>query len=863
MQWDQLVKHATAVASDLGEVALIFVANQRLVYHIEAQLAQACSKLDLTACPIQVLTISSWVKQIWQRLRWQQADLPALCHPTQLTYIWAKFLQDLQAQFPSIQPFILAKEVASAWQLCHHYGVPLAKIAESDMVEAQLLQQAFAAMQTYLQAEVAISEEEALARLIAAVQCSKIPQGLLPKVAYCYGFVTLTPLEQGLMAALSAKTLSLPSLTNESHVGPVLACKDASSLWCTVAAKACQAVQAGKTVTVVIPSLHQHWNHVAWAFQQICEPQHIAYAIGSGRPLLEQPLVQMLWRYLQCRKQFDWACFETWLGSPLLAEAMGTQAARDNFLANVHFKGLVIDNLPALCEALSEYLDLQGLKDFWQSCQVQSLPKAQPLSAWWQWLLVEMQRVLKPTALTEGEVAAYQSLLALEPLWLSLSSGTCGYADFLEAFQFLGHSTLFHGPSQSAIQVLGLYEAIGLQSDCLWLCETDEQHWPPPPKPHSLLPKALQHQYQLPRLHYEQQHAFAQALWQMFCRQARAIQIAFATQGRDGPQALSPFFSSFSFQEVAQPALAAVLFAERPSNQNLKDAYAPALDVVEMATLSGGAQVLKSLANCPFQAFTQFRLRALPFLALPTYLDLRQRGNILHDIMARLPLFADFFAEGWELAEPKVHACIQAVLQAHAKRYPHLWSKTLVQLESERLLALLANWYACEQGREPFQVVAKEKTLFYNVGPLSLKLRVDRIDRLVDGSLLVIDYKTGKLEPGHWYGEVLLEPQLPTYALALQAKGIAVYYLAAGKIKLQGIHASLTSENLTAVPQQAKVPFASWEALTTWWQQELSNLAERYVAGEASVQPNSKTKPCTYCAYQRVCRIAEARKMLE
>ena len=51
---------------------------------------------------------------------------------------------------------------------------------------------------------------------------------------------------------------------------------------------------------------------------------------------------------------------------------------------------------------------------------------------------------------------------------------------------------------------------------------------------------------------------------------------------------------------------------------------------------------------------------------------------------------------------------------------------------------------------------------------MTLALRLDRVDRLDDGSIAVIDYKTGgDAEPDAWLGERPRLPQLPLYAEAL------------------------------------------------------------------------------------------------
>ena len=68
----------------------------------------------------------------------------------------------------------------------------------------------------------------------------------------------------------------------------------------------------------------------------------------------------------------------------------------------------------------------------------------------------------------------------------------------------------------------------------------------------------------------------------------------------------------------------------------------------------------------------------------------------------------------------------------------------LIGFERERLRNILADFVASERSRDPgIQVIATELPLAYEVESVRLGFRVDRVDRLPDGSLLIIDYKTG------------------------------------------------------------------------------------------------------------------------
>ncbi len=64
----------------------------------------------------------------------------------------------------------------------------------------------------------------------------------------------------------------------------------------------------------------------------------------------------------------------------------------------------------------------------------------------------------------------------------------------------------------------------------------------------------------------------------------------------------------------------------------------------------------------------------------------------------------------------------------------------------------------------PFTVLETEQKATASIAGLSLHLRLDRIDRLIDDTLLVIDYKSGNVSPSSWDLPRPDDVQLPLYA---------------------------------------------------------------------------------------------------
>jgi len=171
------------------------------------------------------------------------------------------------------------------------------------------------------------------------------------------------------------------------------------------------------------------------------------------------------------------------------------------------------------------------------------------------------------------------------------------------------------------------------------------------------------------------------------------------------------------------------------------------------------------------------------------------------------------------------------------------WPPALRDLESARAHAVLTDWLALEATRASYAIAAVEQTRHWQHGPLALTLRLDRIDWLSNGRIVVIDYKTGARLPNpltDWMRARPVNLQLPFYAAVLggsdaesttdttaalilaqlHARSVAVAGFADGDIGLTGL----------ADASQAD---ASWQDLLTRWQHAITQLADEVAAGVA------------------------------
>jgi len=137
-----------------------------------------------------------------------------------------------------------------------------------------------------------------------------------------------------------------------------------------------------------------------------------------------------------------------------------------------------------------------------------------------------------------------------------------------------------------------------------------------------------------------------------------------------------------------------------------------------------------------------------------------------------------------------------------------------------------------------------------------LELRLDRVDRLDDGRLAIIDYKTGKSKPRFdLIGERLDQPQLPAYATAAgpESAAVATLYLGREGPKVCGVADRANRLGTIKPPKNGEL---QWPQLMQRWERQLHQLVEEFLRGEAAVKPLPDA--CKYCHLQILCRIEPA-----
>jgi probable DNA repair protein len=470
---------------------------------------------------------------------------------------------------------------------------------------------------------------------------------------------------------------------------------------------------------------------------------------------------------------------------------------------------------------------------------------------------VEYQQVEQFYEVLEG-------IAALDPVTSPLD-----FPAVLGRLQHACEGAAFQPRTASApVQVLGLLEAAGLQFEQIWICGLDAQSWPGPAAPNPFIPVALQRGWRMPHADAVREREFAERLTGRFVHSAARLVASFTEQA-DGvsrqPSSLLAAFAQRAVQPV--PTLSAGWREQLGTDavEWLTDS-APPLSNAELAGFRATSALLRDQSLCPFRGFAGQRLQVQPLGELGDTLGAAERGTVLHDALFRLwgeladraSLLA--LAEGAETA--LLQRVVQAALDDFAQRDPSVVGERFLRLEAERLVVLLGEWLEVERQRQPFEVIQREADVEAEFGGLVLSMRVDRIDRLDNGKVAIIDYKSGRCGTGDWLGERPKDLQLPLYATVLGDQPAALAfaqvreqdcaYRGAGAESFAPGVADAIEELTRAQPEGPH----DWQGLLSCWRRTLERLAGEFRQGDARVAPLAAPETCRYCGLQPLCRVA-------
>jgi probable DNA repair protein len=443
-----------------------------------------------------------------------------------------------------------------------------------------------------------------------------------------------------------------------------------------------------------------------------------------------------------------------------------------------------------------------------------------------------------------------------------------GWRDFLSQLGRALDETLFAPESRDApIQIAGPAESAGLAANAIWFLGADEDAWPPAGTTHPLLPVEVQRQAGMPHATPQLDWELARSITNRLLASASEVHFSFAKQNEAAEARPSRLIVQIAGEAQKFPAELTAPAGPKPLTDSFEDRsripFPP-------GKVEGGAAVLTAQSQCPFKAFATARLAAQGWEPAEAGLTPAQRGQLLHAVLhavwAGPPDGIRSHAELMRLTDREefVAAHVQRVLAR--KLRPHIRERMpgrYLELEELRLTKLVAEWLEYEAARVAFEVADTEVKRAVHISGLTLNLQLDRIDRLTDKTLLVIDYKSGNLSPSVWDLPRPDDVQLPLYAgFALKEEevlgGLVFAKVRAGD---QGFAGQLFDPEATLLTGLRGTSSLVKNRLDLeqllGWRNCIGQLARDFLAGRAEVDPHEYPKTCERCGLQTLCRIQE------
>ena len=384
------------------------------------------------------------------------------------------------------------------------------------------------------------------------------------------------------------------------------------------------------------------------------------------------------------------------------------------------------------------------------------------------------------------------------------------------------------------LHVLTRADDVGPGYSGVWVAGVTDREWPEPARLNPLLPAALQISRALPWSTPADSLARARATLARLLARTGEVVLSWPRLVHDYRSQPSPLLAGIAPADASAAASTPRPLAAPTERRALESIGDPAPGFAG-ARIAGGASTLDSQARCPLRAFCETRLGARSLPSVERGLSPGTRGIVTHRALellaSREPPTA---APGPAPTRDELAASAKRAL-AETFGPARRALSTLFELEAARLTDVLDRFVEAELRRPSFRTVGVERRTEARVGAFAIACRFDRLDELADGTLALIDYKSGASRMrSRWVDGRLSSVQLPLYALEIGPRLSALLTLELGgrAVSYRGIarRPELVADSLRAVPD-AK----SWTALLEGWRTQIHTLVEEYARGDVRV----------------------------
>ena len=145
----------------------------------------------------------------------------------------------------------------------------------------------------------------------------------------------------------------------------------------------------------------------------------------------------------------------------------------------------------------------------------------------------------------------------------------------------------------------------------------------------------------------------------------------------------------------------------------------------------------------------------------------------------------------------------------------------MLELEKQRTAGLLRAVVELDKERAPFSVVGVEQTRAVTIENVSLRVRIDRIDRLGTDEVVILDYKTGAPKKFLGTDDLPRDVQLIVYSFAVgeRVSDVGLVNIDSRLVEVDGAGKTLS-------------PDLDWDNVLSLWRRAVEEAASGFSRGD-------------------------------
>lgn len=822
------------------EATHVVTASRRLARFLsnEYNLAQVEAGRLAWRTPV-ILAYGDWLATLYSTV---QDDRDATrINAQQSRILWERVLRP-HIRDPLINIGNLCRDAREAWQRIHEWRVPLSEIAGAARgVDQRIFAKAAADYQALLDANRWIDDATLPGALIVAIDSDAVA---LPQAVSLAGFDRLTPAAEQLMDRLrergiSTETVATPAVRSAGLMPYESADAElrAAGAW----ARKELLEDPSRRVAIVVSGLEQDATRAGrfvregfvpgWQYAGGAHAAAVNVSLGqrlASYPAIEVALLVLAWT----SRELDGQEISILLRSPYLGLYPAPGRSRMELqLRDMPDRGWSLgQHLRASPEESTDSRDwLARLSRLVELRKEQ--PRAAAPSFWAQFANTVLDTVNWP-----GEHALDSADFQLVDRWrdllnelarLELVVPEMSMSDaFAQLSAMAGESVFQPEVPGGVVQVMGPLEAAGMSFDRLWISGLTASQWPPPGRPLALVSRSLQREKGMPNAEPEDTIGYAERVLSRLIGSAETCVCSYAKSSADALQAPAALLDDMALvQPIDDPGWHASALISHGNSRRVAKDRVPA--VTENEKVRGGAGTLQWQITEPFSAFAYSRLGIGRLPSFVPGLTPRLRGNLVHAALHHLyedrPTQDLIRAWNEDLLNEKVAAAIDKAFSNYERRVDHVLGQ-LLRLERARVARLLCDVVENDKQRQSFRVDAVEEQRDFECAGLALQLRIDRIDRYDDGSIAILDYKTGTTRRFLDANGDPRDFQVVVYAIAVpdSVSTLGLYNVDSRQTGLDASHRSAFDDD-------------EWESQLRRWSETVARAAREFVAGDVRI----------------------------